>query len=226
MKKRKKKSQSGPPVAQEKVIYCDFKDKAIDKLFIKTGNRITVKFNNVKVSYLTGLVLRYSPLTQKKRFYSKYKHNGRTKWLKLNEFVLDHYGTVEVSEELLGLYKKYYCQKRNYWRHDPQEQLITQRQLEESQELSVREVIKRLVEAQFPRKTKLGKLAKVSQRTFARFLMGYHPRFEQLIFDEDEKGYGTISLKNGLDWKTFWNKFPPENKDPKNSDKKKFEYYW
>ena len=95
MKKRKKKSQSGPGVAQEKVIYCDFKDKAIDKLFIKTGNRITVKFNNVKVSYLTGLVLRYSPLTQKKRFYSKYKHNTRTKWLKLNEFVLDHYGTVE-----------------------------------------------------------------------------------------------------------------------------------
>ncbi len=110
MKKRKKKSQSGPPVAQEKVIYCDFKDKAIDKLFIKTGNRITVKFNNVKVSYLTGLVLRYSPLTQKKRFYSKYKHNTRTKWLKLNEFVLDHYGTVEVSEELLGLYKKYYSE--------------------------------------------------------------------------------------------------------------------
>ena len=136
---------SGPPVAQEKVIYCDFKDKAIDKLYFKSGDRVTVKFNNIKVSFLTGLILRYSPKTQKKRFYSKYKHNTRTKWLKLNEFVLDHYGTVEVSEELLGLYKKYYCQKRNYWRHDPQEHLITQRQLEESQELSVREVIKEVM---------------------------------------------------------------------------------
>ena len=217
-KNRKKKSKSGPPVAQEKVIYCDFKDKAIDKLFIKSGDRVTVKFNNVKVPYLTGCHIRYSPLTQKKRFCSKYKHNGRTKRLKLNEFVLGHYGTLEVSEELLGLYKKYYCQKKGYWRHDPQEQLITQRELEESQELSVREVIKRLVEAQFPRKTKLGRLAKVSQRTHARFLMGYHERFDQLIFDEDEKGCGTIRLKKGLDWKTFWAKYPPENKDPKNSN--------
>ena len=144
-KSRKKNLESGPRVAHEKVIYCDFKDKAIDKLYFKSGDRVTVKFNNVKVPYLTGLGLRYSPLTQKKRFYSKYKHNTRTKWLKLNEFVLDHYGTVEASEELLGLYKKYYSQKKNYWRHDPQEQLITQRQLEESQELSVREVIKEVM---------------------------------------------------------------------------------
>ena len=49
--------------------------------------------------------------------------------------------------------------------------------------------------------------------------MGYHKRFDQLIFDEDEKGCGTIKLKNGLDCKSFWAKYPPVNKDPKNSDK-------
>ena len=129
--------------------------------------------------------------------------------LKLGEFIYEHYGTLEVSEELLGLYKKYYDKKLGRWRHDPQEQLITQRELEQSQELSVREVIQRLVEAQFPRKTKLGRLAKVSQRTYARFLMGYHKRFEQLIFDENDKGYGTITLKDGLYWKSFWAKYPP-----------------
>ncbi len=59
---------SGPPVAQGKVIYCDFKDKAIDKLYFKSGDRVTVKFNNIKVSFLTGLILRYSPKTQKKDF--------------------------------------------------------------------------------------------------------------------------------------------------------------
>ena len=48
--------------------------------------------------------------------------------------------------------------------------------------------------------------------------MGYHKRFDELIFDEDEKGCGTISFKNGLDWKSFWTKYPPANKDPKNSD--------
>ena len=45
-------TKSGPRVAHEKV---DFNDKAIDKLFIKTGNRITVKFKNIRVPYLTGL---------------------------------------------------------------------------------------------------------------------------------------------------------------------------
>ena len=195
----------------------DFNDKAIDKLYLAKGNRVTVKFKNISVPYLKGLVLRYSPKTQKKRFYSKYKYKDKTKWLKLNEFILDDYGTVEVSEELLNLYKKYYDRKKGLWRHDPQEQLITLRELEESQELSVREAIRRIVEAQFPRKTKLGKLAKVSQRTFARFLMGYHKRFDHLVFDEDEKGYGTIKLRGFSDWNSFWAKYPPENKDPKGS---------
>ena len=219
MKVDNKSNESGTGVAQEKVIHINFNDKAIDKLFIESGNRITVKFKNISVPYLTGLNLLYSPKTQKKKFYLKYKYKRRSLWLNLNEFIYGHYGTLEVSEELLDLYKKYYDKKLGYWKHDPSEQLITQRELELSQELSVREVIQRLVEAQFPRKTKLGRLAKVSQRTYARFLMGYNKRFDQLIFDEDEKGCGTIKLKNGLDWKSFWAKYPPENKDPKNNDK-------
>ena len=63
-----KSNESVPAVAQENVIWINFNDKPIDKLFIKSGNRITVKFNNIKVSYLTGLVLRYSPLTQRELF--------------------------------------------------------------------------------------------------------------------------------------------------------------
>ena len=42
MKVDNKVMKSGPAVAQEKVLWIDFKDKAIDKLFIKSGNRITV----------------------------------------------------------------------------------------------------------------------------------------------------------------------------------------
>ena len=68
MKVDKKSDESVPRVAQRKVLWIDFNDKAVDKLFIESGNRITVKFKNVKVPYLTGLVLRYSPLTQKKIF--------------------------------------------------------------------------------------------------------------------------------------------------------------
>ena len=144
-------------MAQEKVIHINFNDKAIDKLFIESGNRITVKFKNISVPYLTGLNLLYSPKTQKKKFYLKYKYKRRSLWLNLNEFIYGHYGTLEVSAELLKLYQKYYDTKKRRWRHNPKEQLITQRELEESQELSVRGVIQRLVQAQFPRKGKIGK---------------------------------------------------------------------
>ena len=68
MKVDKKSNESDPGVTQKNVIWINFNDKPINKLFIKSGNRITVKFKNVKVPYLTGLVLRYSPLTQKKIF--------------------------------------------------------------------------------------------------------------------------------------------------------------
>ena len=159
-------------VDQELTTEIAFNDKAIDDLYIESGPRKDFKFRNTKVSYLNGLRLRYSPLTQNKIFTLFYKFRKKSKKLPLGNFILDHYGTLEVSEELLGLYKKYYCRKRNYWRHDPQEQLITQRQLEESQELSVREIIKRLVEVHFPRKGKLGRIAKGTQRTYARFLIG------------------------------------------------------
>ena len=69
-------------MAQKNVIWINLNDKAIDKLFIKSGNRITVKFKNVKVPYLNGMILRYSTLTQKKRFYSKIKYKEKTKWIK------------------------------------------------------------------------------------------------------------------------------------------------
>ena len=62
MKSRKKIVNSGTGVAQENVIWIDYNDRTIDKLFIKSGNRITVKFKNIKVPYLNGLVLRYLPL--------------------------------------------------------------------------------------------------------------------------------------------------------------------
>ena len=94
MKSRKKIVQSCPGVDQE----IDFNDKAIVKLYIKSGPRKDYKFRNIKVSYLTGVRLRYSPLTQKKVFTLIYKFRGKSRKLILDEFILDHYGTLEVSK--------------------------------------------------------------------------------------------------------------------------------
>ena len=63
-------------------------DKAINKLSIKEGNRINFKFKDIKTSFLNGLILRYSPLTQKKLFYLKYKYKGKSQWIKLNQIFL------------------------------------------------------------------------------------------------------------------------------------------
>ena len=122
-----KSNESDPGVTQDLL----FQDKAIHKLRIEKGSREDFKFKDIKVSYLTGLVLRYSPLTQKKVFYLRYKYKDKAHWLKVNEFIYGHYGTLEVSAELLKLYQKYYDTIKRRWRHDPQEQLITQRELEQ-----------------------------------------------------------------------------------------------
>ena len=53
---------------------CGYTGTVLTNKLIDLGNKVTVKFKNVKVPYLNGLILRYSPLTQKKRFYSKYKY--------------------------------------------------------------------------------------------------------------------------------------------------------
>ena len=51
-------------VDQELTTEIDFNDYAIHKLRKKEGKRKDFKFRNIKVSYLKGLHLRYSPLTQ------------------------------------------------------------------------------------------------------------------------------------------------------------------
>ena len=216
MKENQNNLESSTPVVHQSI---EFEDKAIKELKIISSKkrwRIFVRFKSLP-SYLRGLHLKYSPKTQLKKFYLQYKYRGKVILLPLGEFIPDYYGVIQVSKEVMRFHEKYYVDGK--WKHNPKEQLITQKELEVSQELSMREVIQRIVQAEFPRKSKLGKLARSSQKTYARFLMGYHERFNQLIFDENEKGQGTIKLKDGLTWKSFWAKYPPENKDPKNTEK-------
>ena len=86
MKADNKIVQSDPGVTQDLL----FQDKAIHKLRIKKGIRKDFKFKDTNVSYLTGLVLRYSPLTQKKLFYLRYKYKGKAIPLPLGEFIPGH----------------------------------------------------------------------------------------------------------------------------------------
>ena len=209
MKENQNNLESSTPVVHQSI---EFEDKAIKELKIISSKkrwRIFVSFKSLP-SYLRGLHLKYSPKTQLKKFYLQYKYRGKVILLPLGEFIPDYYGVIQVSKEVMRFHEKYYLDGK--WKHNPKEQLITQKELEVSQELSMREVIQRIVQAEFPRKSKIGKIAMSSQKTYARFLMGYHERFDQLIFDENEKNQGTIKLKDGLTWKSFWAKYPQKIK--------------
>ena len=77
-------------VDQELSREIEFNDHAINKLRTKEGKRKDIKFNDIKVSYLKGLRLRYSPLTQKKVFTLIYKFKGKSRKLVFDDFILDH----------------------------------------------------------------------------------------------------------------------------------------
>ena len=87
MKADNKIVQSDPGVTQVLL----FQDKAINKLkIISTKKNIDVRFKSLP-SYLRGLHLKYSPITQLKKFYLRYKYKGKAIPLALGEFIPGHY---------------------------------------------------------------------------------------------------------------------------------------
>jgi len=68
----------------------EFKDKAINNLkIISTKKNIDVRFKSLPF-YLRGLHLKYSPITQLKKFYLRYKYKGKAIPLPLGEFIPGH----------------------------------------------------------------------------------------------------------------------------------------
>ena len=196
----RKTDVSDPGVTQE--ILLD--DTHINNICLKDGNRLDIRFKNVP-DYLTGLHLRYSPKTQSKVFYLRYKYEGKAQWLKLKPFLPGHYGSIQVSKEVIHLREKYY--KKGKWVHNPKDELITLSELEAKQDYKVRDVIKKIIEEEFPRITKVGKLDEGSQRTFSRVFLG-HPRVDHLSFLNDDQEYGRITLKGLKNFSSLWDKYP------------------
>ena len=76
MKEDEKNSLGCLPVAYQSI---EFEDRAINELkIISTKKRwqIFIRFKSLP-SYLRGLTLRYTPNTQLKKFYLKYKYRGK-----------------------------------------------------------------------------------------------------------------------------------------------------
>ena len=100
MKENQNNLESSTPVVHQSI---EFEDKAIKELKIISSKkrwRLIVRFKSLP-SYLRGLYLRYTPKTQLKKFYLKYKYRGKSILLPLGEFIPGGYGVIQVSKEVM-----------------------------------------------------------------------------------------------------------------------------
>ena len=93
---------------------------------------------------------------------------------------------------------------------------ITAAVIEESQKLTINQVIERICKEGFPKAKKIGKLSANSIKEFTKFMIGYNWRTRHLIYTENSKGHGQVSFKANThkrtakpdDWSDLFNKFP------------------
>ena len=173
--------------------------------------RLIINFKS-KSGCPKGISLRYTPKTNKKVFLYRYYYNGQNDFIQF-EFIPGLFGILQMEEKLLNLKKQYYDPLGSFWKFNPKDNIQTEAEVLETQSKTVREVIQRLLQDNFPRKSKVGKLASVSQRQFSRIFIGNHKRFKHLQFSDNDKGWGITELDGGLTWETFWSKYPPKNSD-------------
>ena len=121
--------------------------------------RININFK-IKSGCPKGMSLRYTPKTNKKVFLYRYSYNGQKDFM-LFEFIPGVFGILQMEEKLINLKKQYYDPLGSYWKFNPKDNIQTEAEVLETQSKTVREVIQRLLQDNFPRKSKVGKLAGV-----------------------------------------------------------------
>ena len=183
-----------------------FTNTAIDSLSLKgqldKGQYIKVMFKNQR-----GIWLYWSPIKKKKKFKYRFRFERKDYDLDLGEYIKGFYGCEEVLSKLSDIYKKY--KEHGKWKSNPKEELLTNSELVDSQKLTIRKVIEKLCEYNFPRKDIEGKLASITAHQFSLFLIGHNKRRDHLDFKDDEEGMCTITFKNGVkSWEELWNKYP------------------
>jgi len=205
--------------AKYKIVYTN---EAIDNLVLKPGT-ILVKGKFIKVGFKDqrGIYLYWSPSKLKKKFYCRYRFNGKDYDLDLGEYIKGAYGCDNVLSKLSAIYQKH--REKGKWKTNPREELLTKSELVDSQKLTLRQVIEKLLEYEYPRKDIEGRLSAVTARQYSLFLMGHNQRVGHLTFNDDKEGMCTIRFKadklnrkkkivfdsKGIkSWKDFWSKYP------------------
>jgi len=197
-----------------------FTNTAIDSLSLKgqldKGQYIKVMFKNQR-----GIWLYWSPIKKKKKFKYRFRFERKDYDLDLGEYIKGSYGCDEVLSKLSDIYKKY--KENGKWKSNPKEELLTKSELVDSQKLTIRQVIEKLVENECPRKNYEGRLSSSTARQHCLFLLGHSQRINHLKFDDDKEGMCKISFntdrynrkkeivfnsKGIKSWNELWSKYP------------------
>ena len=183
----------------------EFTNKAIDNFKANTSCRIPF---NTTGSTLKGLKLKYSSTTGKKSFELNIWFKKRT-ITNLWEYKKNLFGIDQMEQTMFDL--KGHKDVKGRWIRDPNEELMTEGAIKLSQKMTIRKVIERICEDNFPRAKVTGKIASHSQIAYTRFLMGYNHRRDCLLFSDDNNGWGQITFmpKGKIkSWKQLFKEYP------------------
>ena len=202
-----------------------FTDYAIEKYTSRLGvtskYRVYTPFDVSKHTILKGLKLCQFFKTKKKFFVLRYWFNNQYKSITIGEFKPGIFGVRGCEDKVYEIARAHQDHK-GLWIKDPQTTIhneqtkITKAVIEESQKLSINEVIIRLCKANFPKAKREGRLTADSIQKKVKDLIGWNWRTRHLLYLDDRRGHGQVHFKANFhkrtakpeDWDDLFKKFP------------------
>ncbi len=159
--------------------------------------------------------------TKKKFFVLRYWFNNQYKSITIGEFKPGIFGVRGCEDKVYEIARAHQDHK-GLWIKDPQTTIhneqtkITKAVIEESQKLSINEVIIRLCKANFPKAKREGRLTADSIQKKCKDLIGWNWRTRHLLYLDDRRGHGQVHFKANFhkrtakpdDWDDLFKKFP------------------
>jgi integrase len=175
--------------------------------------RVRVKLEGNPGAHLRGVYINWQPITNKKSVYLDYKLKGEKKngTMVLGELIPKVKATQYYTNKLIDLSNSH-KDGDGHWISNPNEKKVSKQFILKTQRKTIREVIRMIVEAQFPRKNAVGFIDYQTARSYARILMGYNQRFQHLSFTNNTKGWGQVKLITDKKIKTYgdlWKTYQP-----------------
>ena len=221
-------SEIAQTITEPKRAKLKFTDYAIERYnadFIgkngKTKSRVYIPFEVSKHSSLKGLKLCQYQKTKKKFFILQYWLESKAYLITVGAFISGVFGVSQCEDKVYEIVKAHTNDKGHWIRnplttlHDAQNK-VSKAVIEESQKLTINQVIERICKEGFPKAKKVGKLSANSIKEFVKYMIGYNWRTRHLIYTENSKGHGQVSFKANThkrtvkpnDWEDLFKKFP------------------